>query len=139
MSSGSQRATIVLDVGRSATFRIRARSKWNVPDLLLTEGCRYDFRATGTWVDLIKKTGPDGYTSQFFTLRLTESRRRSPNENWFCLIGAIDCDPTRQFALGARRSLTMPASGRLTTFANDLPFMYWNNFGWLTLTVTRTE
>ncbi|MCA1706546.1 MAG: hypothetical protein LC808_26090 [Actinobacteria bacterium] len=139
MSSESQRTTMVLDVGRSATFRVKARSKWNVTDLLLIEGCRYDFRASGRWVDLIKKTDPDGYTSQFFTLRLTESRRRSPNENWFCLIGAINRDPTRQFALGARRSLTMPASGRLTTFANDLPFMYWNNFGSLTLTITRIE
>ena len=139
MGSESQRATIVLEVGRSATLRVKARSKWNVSDLHLTEACRYDFRATGNWVDLIKRTDANGFTSQLLTLRLTESRRRSPNENWLCLIGAINCDVTQQFALGARRSLIMPASGRLTTFANDLPFMYWNNFGSLTLTVTRTE
>jgi hypothetical protein len=138
LSSASQPTTKVLDLGESATLRVRARSKWNVTELMLTEGCRYDFRASGTWVDFVKRTDADGYTSQFFTLRLTESRRRAPQEKWFCLIGALDCEPMQQFALGAGRSLTMPASGRLLAFANDLPCMYWNNFCSVTLTVTRT-
>jgi hypothetical protein len=65
---------------------------------------------------------------------------RYPGPKVFQLVGSIDCAPDQMFVIGKQLSqYTAPKSGTLTCFANDFDFMYWNNWGWIQLEVTRLD
>jgi len=119
------------------TFAIKARPQWNDTGVRLTKDARYRLTAEGVWCDASIKCGPDGYVSSNLVLRLTESMRRAPTENWFALIGAIDRDLARAFKIGTAATIVAGESGALACFANDLPLMYWNNSGQVLLTIEQ--
>jgi len=119
------------------TAFICARLRWNKTRIVLTSGERYLLTAKGHWVDFFLCHGPAGGPSTFQYLRRFESSRRMPSENWFALIGAIDCEQRTAFLIGDRKEITMTHSGELTCYANDLPSMYWNNWGRVELQVQR--
>ncbi len=52
-------------------------------------------------------------------------------------VGAVDRDRRTSFLIGARAVVTIHTTGRLTCFANDAPFMYWNNKESVLLSVRR--
>lgn len=124
------------------TAPIDARLCWNVTDLMLEAGHSYDFSATGTWRDANIVCDAGGYPPptlsalQAVILKPFESLRRVPAWPWFSLVGAIDQDMRTAFLIGRGGRVTAPKTGMLTCFANDVPFMYWNNSGIVTLTVT---
>jgi hypothetical protein len=92
------------------------------------------------WHDAKKECGPDGYKSSSFLLRACERFRRVPSANWFQLIGTIGHTTDGRFVVGADLlDFLPPFPGRLYFFANDLPFMYWNNTGVLSLRITRVQ
>jgi hypothetical protein len=93
--------------------------------------------AAGDWVDWFIHHGPDGDPSDSFYMRAFEHLRRMPHENWFALIGALDSNIGSAFRIGSRCSYTANAAGELTCFANDVEGFYWNNYGEVSLTVTR--
>jgi len=126
---------------------IRARVKWNPTGVLVNPGERYRLEADGRWSDLGICADADGFPSERaprITRKLLEKfepKRRMPAELWFCLIGTVGEAPPGFFRIG--RQLTEwvvgpGTSGELLCFANDVESAYWNNFGSLTLTVTRT-
>jgi|SRR5271166_5452078 len=126
-----------LAVGESATKRIIARNFWNDTGIRLVSGQEYRFSAVGQWIDLCILCDADGVPSPNPLVLPFEPLRRMPHEPWFTLIGAIDRKPETQFVIGKERTVTVPATGMLTCFANDVAFAYLNNFGSVELTVTR--
>ncbi len=128
----------MLAVGESVGARIYARRKWNDTQVDLVAGHEYACTAEGRWVDLLIPSDADGYASgRLLTLRLTERLRRVPSARWFALIGVVVGAPEPAFLIGKSRMIVPLTGGRLKCFANDLSFMYWNNYGSVQLTVTR--
>lgn len=119
---------------------IRAASYWNDTGIIIEAGRRYDFFATGNWVDLVVRSGPDGNPAPGWSQRLLQRQLRAQGQPYFRLIGALDRDPASMFPIGA--ALTgweAPRGGMLTCFANDVPGFYWNNSGSVILMVTPAD
>ena len=121
------------------TADIKARCRWNDTGIPVSAGRHYTFSATGEWLDWRNRHGPEGGPSTNLLLRLAEGLRRSPAEDWFTLMGAIDRDPGTIFPIGAGRAWIAPRDGRLFAFANDVWATYGNNSGAVTLRVTLRD
>lgn len=126
-----------LQAGEKAIIGVHARAKWNDTELQLLAGEEYLIEATGRWHDASNASGPGGYKSPSLLFRLAEIFRRVPNANWFALIAAIGQDESRAFVIGESSRLTVLKDGVMYCFANDLRFLYCNNSGMVTITVTR--
>ena len=109
---------------------VYARSLWNDIGLVVA-GQAYEFSATGRWWDLFVRCGPDGYSARF--LQPISYLKRSPDHNLFCLMGAIDRDPATIFRIGSSRRWVAPRTGTLSCFANDISWMRWNNWGYISI------
>ena len=109
-----------LAVGESATKLILARNIWNDTGISLVAGQEYRFTAVGQWIDWYIPCDAEGFPSPNPLFWPFEWLRRMPREQWFALIGAIDRKPETQFRIGRQRSVTVPATGMLTCFANDV-------------------
>lgn len=100
----------------------------------------YRLRASGGWVDGHIAADGRGYASRG-AMRYFEGMRRHPQAQWFSLVavvaqrapgrnrlriveGPVDLGP-----LLDRGTWTPARDGYLFLFANDVPFMYWNNTG----------
>ena len=125
-------------------MRIIARRKWNHTGVHVKPGERYSLRAAGKWRDLFIRCDADGYPTERVPaltrglMRRFEPKRRSPAEQWFCLMGALVEDDSRIFRIGTvLRDWSPEQAGELLCFANDVPFAYLNNFGSIELTVQR--
>jgi hypothetical protein len=131
------RGEILLETGQSVTVPVTARRPWNNTGVRVGAGQLYDLEATGSWQDGCEKPcGPSGHASGKLMLRLTERLRRVPDQDWFTLIVAVDARPPL-FPAGSRCTWRAPRAGLLTCFANDVPLMYWNNSGTISLTIKR--
>jgi hypothetical protein len=115
------------------------RTGWRVDP-----GKRYALKATGQWIDFFIPCGPAGYASPpwLFYMALLEPYRRVPAANWFALIGFIDSGKRsaeqHPFIIGAGLRDWRPArAGEVVCYANDLPWLYWNNFGSVTLEIRQ--
>lgn len=114
--------------------RIRAHPQWNSTKIELSSGKQYTLTAQGLWIDFYVPCGPDGY----WTLPVVKQKLRFPQSNLFTLIGSIGSDEGSLFAIGSRLTNFSPdKTGELTCFANDIPYMYWNNWGSITLEVSE--
>lgn len=126
-------------------MRIDARPPWTSTGRTLRAGVAYEFTATGAWSDAGIDCGPSGYFAaglgclRSCVLRPAERLRVLPAAPWFALIGALDEDPSTAFEIGAATIYTPPRDGVLTCCANDVPWMRWNNRGYVELTVTPAE
>ena len=127
-----------MNIGETHSAPVKARPLWNGTGIQLIAGEQYTIAAAGRWVDWFIPHGPEGDPSDSFYLRAFESRRRMKNENWFALIGALNSDIGTAFPIGVGCTYAAPASGELTCFANDVEGFYWNNYGEVLVTVTRT-
>jgi hypothetical protein len=134
---------VELEPKQQVAVSISARRRWNDTGVRLVAGQGYRFEARDEWTDFFIKRNADGFRSEeapFFSrglLKKHEERRRQPAENWFCLIGAIDREPRTAFRIGTGTEYVAAHTGVLTPFANDEWSYYWNNWGSLTLSVTR--
>jgi hypothetical protein len=127
-----------MNIGEPVIAEIKARPFWNETGIQLILGETYLITAEGQWVDFYIRHDPNGDPSPNEYMRSFESQRRLPQENWFVLAGALNSDASTAFRIGSRRTYTPAASGQLTCFANDVEGFYWNNWGHVTMTVTRT-
>jgi hypothetical protein len=125
-------------IGTRKTAVILAKPHWNLTGIELTAGERYAMSAKGRWVDWFIPHGPEGDPSNSFYMKMFEGLRRMKKENWFKLIGALNADVSTAFPIGRGCDYTAQANGQLTCFANDVKGLYFNNYGYVTLTVTRT-
>ncbi|OJY73100.1 MAG: hypothetical protein BGP12_08285 [Rhodospirillales bacterium 70-18] len=118
---------------------VRARCRWNDTGIRLEAGRLYDLAAEGEWIDWVIRSGPEGNTAPGWTQRLAARWLRLPGAPYFCLVGALDCNPDTAFAIGRGMRLGPPRSGQLWCFANDVPGMYWNNRGAVRLSLRRID
>ena len=135
-----------LEVGEKITVDVAARRYWNNTGLHVTAGQRYRLAAHGTWVDFYLPCDTDGYPTPGWLkwgpldlpARIVQRLRRVPEGNWFVLVGAVRVGRACQyFVTGSGREVSMPTSGQLAFFANDVPGFYWNNLGSIQLEITR--
>ena len=126
-----------LGVGEIRRVVVQASDKWNDTGFDVRPGEYYEFRAAGEWADWIIRTDADGYECDEGYMKALARFRRSPDNPWFALIGAVDRKRDNQFLIGLDRRAKMKAAGRLFCFANDLPLLYWNNKGYVELSVRR--
>ncbi|MBF0121155.1 MAG: hypothetical protein HQK79_20170 [Desulfobacterales bacterium] len=114
---------------------IKACEYYNHTGIIVERGKKYLAEISGKWTDLIYSCGPEGYSSPNFYMKWMEHLKRHTQAPWFALIATIDCKQL-DFHL-MPEIFTAKASGEIVCYANDVPFMYWNNFGSLTLNVSE--
>ncbi|MCC7058459.1 MAG: hypothetical protein IT272_13685 [Chitinophagales bacterium] len=124
-----------LEVNQSKSFKICSKEFWNDTGLEINSGEEYKFVAEGTWKDLLMKCDADGYTSLYMSLY--NRWKRSKDNNWFALIGSIN--QTSDFLIGKSNQKKINENGKLFCYANDVKGFYWNNFGEISLTITRIK
>jgi hypothetical protein len=111
----------------AVTATVDSRQKWNHV-AALESGVEYRIQPASpgqTWVDWGRTCGPNGYEAWFTPL--ARWLRRRPSSPWFALIGVIgDGAP---FEIGNGTVVRAEVGGDLRCYANDIPFMYWNNRG----------
>ncbi len=116
-------------------LRIDPRCRWVDTGTDVTVGQTLRFEATGRWIDLWIRTGPNGFG---FNPAGIFGRRRCPQFRWLALLGAVDRDLSGAFLIGDRREQPFSRAGRLFVFANDhdSDFADGNNRGHVTLKIT---
>jgi hypothetical protein len=130
-----------LRIGETAYVYVHANKLWNNSEIDVVWGQRYSFRVPQgeRWLGRRRTCNANGYSSAGL-IRSLESLRRIPEARWLELIGAIGCSTKSAIRIGQGLSnLLVLFSGRLYFFANDLPWMYWNNKGMLAVRITRLQ
>ena len=116
---------------------IRAREPWNDTQIDMDVGERYLLTASGRWVDFFIPCSPYGYLPPLSSIVSLDRLLRHPGGNFFSLISCLDRCHERQFLIGKMTAFNPEVNGRLFCFANDVPGFYWNNWGYIALTVKR--
>ncbi len=124
-----------LSVNQSKLVLIYSKKSWNDTAIEISTGEEYLFEADGAWKDLVIRTDADGYSNLY--MRLFNKLKRSRENKWFALIGSLD--KSDNFLIGKTNRVLFKHSGKLCCFANDAPGFYWNNFGHITLKITRLK
>jgi hypothetical protein len=106
---------------------------------MLEPGATYEIKADGTWTDASRNCGPDGYPRGNFFQELFRGLRRSPTNQWFALMGTLDGSGDTIFLIGPHATYVPTRKGELVCFANDVPGFYWNNTGFISLSVKRRK
>jgi hypothetical protein len=138
---GEEENLRTLHVDETAYVCVYANQLWNDSGIDVGWGERYTFRVPNgeKWINGGQICGADGYPSTWLK-RPWECLRRVPEAHWFKLIGAIGRSVKSRIIVGEGLSdLLAPSAGHLYFFANDLPWMYWNNKGQIPLRITRTR
>mmetsp|Transcript_12920 Transcript_12920/g.44858 ORF Transcript_12920/g.44858 Transcript_12920/m.44858 type:complete len:142 (-) Transcript_12920:387-812(-) len=114
---------------------VSASQHWNPVGVEVTAGQAYVVEVVGnqTWTDGYVRTTAAGYESVL--LAPFNGLKRVPDAPWFALVCCVGEKPETCKAVGAKARLVTTAAGGITCFANDAPFMYWNNAGALNVTV----
>ncbi len=124
------------------TAIIQAAEWWGNTGIVLEAGTSYLLRASGDWFDADIKASPTGWDlnsieewKRAFFRDFESLRPLNTGDRWFSLLGKIEEDG-KVFEIGSNHQiLNIESSGSLFCTANDLPIAYWNNSGFLTLTV----
>lgn len=124
-----------IDIFQSTTINVYANKFWNESDFEVKQGEEYRFSATGFWTDLFKKTDASGYSNWY--MNLYNSLKRSKDHNCFALIGCLN--KSNDFLIGTNNQLLFQKGGKLSFYANDVKWFYWNNFGRIVLQITRIK
>jgi|JI10StandDraft_1071094.scaffolds.fasta_scaffold03647_19 hypothetical protein len=126
----------------SKTAIINAAEWWGNTGIVLEAGKSYLLRASGDWFDADIKASPIGWDlnsieewKRPFFREVESLRPLNTGDRWFSLIAKIGKDGNI-FEIGnEHQTLELADDGSLYCTANDLPIAYWNNSGFLTLTV----
>lgn len=124
-----------LQPGQSARPEVRARNKFSADTLEVATGEQYLLSCDDQqfWTDLFKKYTPDGYDNALGRM----VGLRFQGAYCFCLCGIYGQDEGTDFAIGSKLLLDVSRAGRISFFANDVPWMYWNNSGGINLDIRR--
>jgi len=130
-----------MTIGETACVCVEADKLWNDSGIEVGPGQSYNFVVpkSESWIDYDIPCSADGYTSTPL-IKMWESLRRVPDQNWFKLIGTVGRSVKPPIVIGSHLMGFSPHfPGRLYFFANDLLWMYWNNKGTIHVRVTRTK
>jgi len=128
-------------IGQTAYVPVYANQLWNDSGVNVVSGQVFNFTVPGAeeWTHRRNRCDADGYSSTHLTRRL-EIFRRVPRAKWLQLVGTIGKSVRSPIVIGSQFLEFLPPSpGRLYLFANDLPWMYWNNRGMVAVRITRTK
>lgn len=134
----------------SVRIVVKVDSYWNASGLILEKGvtCRISVKDNNeTWKDDTRAATAAGWWPEkglvLLFVTFAESLIRDPQQRLYHLVGAIygKCEDGRTcgrlFPIGPRHRVLSPADGECCAFANDLPLMYANNSGSLTIQIKR--
>ncbi len=124
-----------LNLNQSESLTIYANRKWNQTGIEIQNGEAYKFVAEGTWRDLLTKCDANGYSNAY--MRLYNKWKRSEENKWFALMGSIN--QTTDFLIVIENEKAFNQGGEFFCYANDVNGFYWNNFGEISLTITRVR
>lgn len=102
-----------------------------IPGFSVSVGERYSFSARGQWKDGGEIGGAAGWQDGWFRLLLRFNRL--PNLPYFLLCGVVGRNDRHAFPVGEESEWAVQgdrdgeSDGRLYLFANDVPFMCFNN------------
>ncbi|MGA7440074.1 MAG: hypothetical protein WBW32_18270 [Luteibacter sp.] len=107
------------------------------------KGDAVSFRATGRWIDWFIPCDADGYPMPLFIAR-SRGPRIPDGNRYFRLMGRISDggqppgkdDPDATFHIGCCAEQVAQRSGVIFVFVNDRDGYYWNNWGYVSLTIT---
>ncbi len=126
---------------------VEANRYWNHSGISLERGAVYrvDIEGDKVWHDASQRATPTGWETpeKGWSKFLGKTLARDTDKGLFHLMGAVqsECRNGRpygyQFPIEIGKAFTANLSGELYTFANDLPFMYWNNHGEITIRISR--
>jgi hypothetical protein len=134
-------APATIRLGQTAYVCVYAHKPWNDSGVDVMSGQVFSFSVPSgeEWIDWQTPCGADGYGSTYF-VRPWEILRRVPKAKWLQLIGTIGKSVKSPVIIGSKLlNFLPPFPGRLYLFANDLPWMYWNNRGVIAVRITRTK
>jgi hypothetical protein len=134
-------APCTMRIGQTAYVPVYANKLWNDSGIDVVSGQVFSFAAPPgqEWTYWQRRCSADGYASSVFG-RPLEVFRRVPRADWLQLVCTIGKSSKRSTIIGSRLVDFAPAyRGRLYLFANDLPWMYWNNRGMIAVRITRTK
>jgi hypothetical protein len=128
-------------IGQTAYIPVYANKLWNDSGVDVVSGQAFSFAVPPgeEWIHWKTACRADGYTSTSFA-RPLEIFRRVPRADWLQLVCTIGKSIKSSTIIGSRLLDFAPAyRGRLYLFANDIPWMYWNNRGMMAVRITRTK
>jgi len=130
---------IHLEPGKETDATACSRYRWTHTYIAVSAGEVYEItpKEGSKWNDLFNRVSAAGYESA--SLAPFRRFRRVPDAPWFELIGAVGKSKSTTFRIGAGTTATMKTAGELLLYANDLPFMYWNNSGNIDVVVRRVR
>ena len=132
---------MAMTIEETACVCVEADKVWNDSgiDVLPNETYNFVVPQSESWIDYDIPCSADGYASTPL-IKMWESFRRVPDENWFKLIGTIGRSVKPPIVIGSQLTGFSPSfPGRLYFFANDLLWMYCNNKGSINVRVTRSK
>jgi hypothetical protein len=128
-------------IGQTAYVPVYANKLWNDSGVDVVSGQVFSFTVPvgEEWSGWQKPCSANGYGSSCF-VKPWEPFRRVPKVNWLQLIGTIGRSTKSPVIIGSKLlNFLPPLPGRLYLFANDVPWMYWNNQGMIAVRITRTK
>lgn len=130
-----------ISIGQTAYVCVCANQRWNDSGINVFSGQIYNITAPAseTWTGSGKICDATGYQSNSLR-RPWEIFRRVPKAKWLQLVGTIGRSIKAPIIIGSNLTDFLPPfPGRLYFFANDLPWMYWNNKGMIAVRVKRIQ
>lgn len=128
-----------LVLNESVTFRISARTKYSLDQLQVIGGETYTFQVdpkNSCWWDMIIPSFGEGW-DMFLSPR---KGRRLPSKPLLYLCACMDREDSQAFGIGKYlEEWKVSKDGVLSFFANDYPTMYFNNWGTISLKITRVS
>ena len=140
-TSTPQASPGTMRVGQTAYVCVYADKRWNDSGIDVVSGQAFAFTVPHSerWADWKNECSADGYNSNQL-IRPWETFRRVPHARWFQLICTTGKSISSPVIVGSQfRYFLPPFPGRLYLFANDVPWMYWNNRGMIAVRITRTK
>ncbi len=113
---------------RSHTFHIRVYARRPTPTgiyLCASDPVKITY-ATGLWIDSIFACDAAGWDHWMY--RPFDMFKYVPGHPFMCLLAQIG---SKLLTVGTGRTIRAPETGELILFANDIPWMMWNNRGWI--------
>jgi hypothetical protein len=142
----------VLKPGEAKEVTIYANQKYSRSGLMLEKGGEYYFEIPGNqcWNDGGIDCGPSGWERTTAALgmqeifaRIKQDERRYPSAKWFEVIGAVGKSDENLLQILRYQDTSHPfkalRGGELYAFPNDLDRQYFNNMGFIKLTIHRVK
>jgi hypothetical protein len=132
------------------SITVNADKYWNASGLFLEKGVEYIIDIDDKeqiWWDWNQKAKWDGWVEkeQGLIKSLNKVFARNKEKGLFFLMGSVHKDCTRsytsdyQITIRPGEQFTAEHTGKFYTFANDWPFMYWNNKGSIKIRISKVK